>query len=370
MAIDPRWLIYLPPTMAPTATSVRPDILEHPTEAFAAYRRDGIVPVICEEKHMGSRAIVIVCRDTEVALRRFKIDDPIGGTIYTRTGRAFFADPAWQAKVIERTRAAVSAAGLWAALDTDWLALDTELLPWSAKAEDLLRSQYAAVGASGHAMTARASERLAGALHRGIDVSDLAHRTEERTLAVDRFVDACRQYCWSVEEPDDLQVAPFVVLAAEGALLAERDHGWHMSIAERLVAAETGSSARLGTSPSTSTTQRAKQLRSPGGSSSWGTAAKAWSSSRWSRSSPASVVSSSPASSAEDPSTSCPTTSNGSATATSARSDHSRSGSSRSASKPSSASSPANPSTASTSASSASSPWRANLSTRGSDGAG
>jgi protein phosphatase len=239
-AIDPRWLVYLPPTMAPTATSARPGILEHPTGAFAAYRRDGIAQVICEEKHMGSRAVVIVCRDPEAAARRFKIDDPIGGTIYTRTGRAFFADAAWQAKVIERTRAAISSADLWDALDTDWLALDTELLPWSAKAEDLLRSQYAAVGASGRAMTTRAGELLAQALVRGVDVSDLARRSEERLLAVDSFVDAYRRYCWSVAEPDDLQLAPFVVLAAEGALLAERDHGWHMSIAERLVAAGDG----------------------------------------------------------------------------------------------------------------------------------
>jgi protein phosphatase len=189
---------------------------------------------------MGSRAVVIVCRDPEVAARRFKIDDPIGGTIHTRTGRAFFADPAWQAKVVEGTRAAISAADLWDALDTDWLALDTELLPWSAKAEDLLRSQYAAVGASGHAMTTRGSELLAQAMVRGIDVADLAHRTEDRVLAIDRFVDAYRQYCWSVEEPDDLQLAPFVVLAAEGTLLAERDHAWHMSVAERLAAAGDG----------------------------------------------------------------------------------------------------------------------------------
>lgn len=239
-AIDPRWLIYLPPTMAPTATSSRPDILEHPTEAFAAYRRDGITQVICEEKHMGSRAVAIVCRDADVAARRFKIDDPSGGTVHTRTGRAFFADAAWQTKVIERTRSAISAADLWDALDTDWLALDAELLPWNAKAEDLLRSQYAAVGASGHAMTTRASELLAAALHRGVDVADLAHRTEERVLAVDRFVDAYRRYCWSVEEPDDLQLAPFVVLAAEGTFLAGRDHSWHLSIAERLVAAGDG----------------------------------------------------------------------------------------------------------------------------------
>jgi polynucleotide kinase-phosphatase len=239
-AIDPRWLVHLPPTMAPTATSTQPDLLEHPSEAFAAYRRDGVTRVICEEKHMGSRAVAIVCRDPEVAGRRFKIDDPTGGTIYTRTGRAFFADPAWQAKVVERTRAAVTAADLWDALDTDWIALDTELLPWSAKAEELLRTQYAAVGAAGKAMTTRAGELLAAAVHRGVDVADLARRTDERAVAIDRFVDAYRRYCWSVEESDDLQLAPFVVLAAEGALLATRDHGWHMSIAERLAAVGDG----------------------------------------------------------------------------------------------------------------------------------
>jgi protein phosphatase len=239
-AIDPRWLVYLPPTMAPTATSSEPDLLEHPSEAFAAFRRDGINQVICEEKHMGSRAVVIVCRDAETAGRRFKIDDPNGGTIYTRTGRAFFSDAAWQAKVVERTRAAITAADLWDALDTDWVALDTELLPWSAKAEELLRSQYAAVGAAGHAMTAHASELLAAALHRGVDVAALAHRTEDRAVALDRFIDAYRQYCWSVEEPDDLKLAPFVVLAAEGALLAGRDHRWHLSIAEQLTSAGEG----------------------------------------------------------------------------------------------------------------------------------
>ncbi|MFN3217740.1 MAG: polynucleotide kinase-phosphatase [Acidimicrobiales bacterium] len=239
-AIDPRWLVYLPPTMAPTATSARGDLLEHPSEAFAAYRRDGITEVICEEKHMGSRAVVVVCRDAEVAARRFGIDDPIGGTVHTRTGRAFFADPAWQAAVVERTRAAIAAAELWDTLETDWLVLDTELLPWSAKAEELLRTQYAAVGASGRAMTSRAGELLAAASARGIDVSDLAHRTEERGHAIDGFVDAYRRYCWPVAGPDDLQLAPFVVLAGEGNLLADRDHGWHMAMAERLAAASDG----------------------------------------------------------------------------------------------------------------------------------
>ena len=48
-AADPRWLIYLPPTMSPSATSANPGLLEHPEEAFAYYRRADIGQVVCEE---------------------------------------------------------------------------------------------------------------------------------------------------------------------------------------------------------------------------------------------------------------------------------------------------------------------------------
>ena len=37
-AVDPRWLIYLPPTMSPCETSQEPGLLEHPAEAFAYFR--------------------------------------------------------------------------------------------------------------------------------------------------------------------------------------------------------------------------------------------------------------------------------------------------------------------------------------------
>jgi protein phosphatase len=59
-AIDPRWLLYLPPTMSPVATSRHEDLLEHPEQAFEAYRADGVTSVLCEEKHMGSRAVLLV----------------------------------------------------------------------------------------------------------------------------------------------------------------------------------------------------------------------------------------------------------------------------------------------------------------------
>ena len=157
---DPRWLIYLPPTMAPTGTSKEPGLLEHPAEAFAYFRDEGATEVICEEKHMGSRAIVILCRDQTVGSRRFGIEGE--GMCYTRTGRPFFDDATMQSGFLGRLRSAIELTGLWDELETDWLALDCELLPWSAKAIELLRTQYAPVGASARASLGAAIQGLGG----------------------------------------------------------------------------------------------------------------------------------------------------------------------------------------------------------------
>ena len=72
-AIDPRWLLYLPPTMSPVATSSREDLLEHPEQAFTAYATAGVASVLCEEKHMGSRAVLLVCRSEDDARARFGV---------------------------------------------------------------------------------------------------------------------------------------------------------------------------------------------------------------------------------------------------------------------------------------------------------
>jgi protein phosphatase len=239
-AVDPRWLIYLPPTMAPTATAQQPGLLEHPAQAFAAYRHDGVGAVMCEEKHMGSRAVVVVCRDEVAAVRRFGLAGTAPGAIYTRTGRAFFNDNRAEGELLERVRRAVDGAGLWEELSTDWLALDCELMPWSAKAIELLRAQYAPVGASGVAATTQAVRLLEAARDRGVDVGDMLDRTRPRVDMVEGFVDAYRRYCWDVENVDDLRLAVFVVLAGEGRLHAGRTHGWHMDAAARLVKASDG----------------------------------------------------------------------------------------------------------------------------------
>jgi polynucleotide kinase-phosphatase len=238
-AVDPRWLVYLPPTMAPCATSALPGRLEHPAEAFAAYLSQGVDRVVCEEKHMGSRAVVVVCRDTEVAAARFGVRDGTSGAVYTRTGRPFFRDPALTAAVLERLAAAIGSAGLWTELDTGWLVLDCELMPWSAKAMELIRTQYAATGAAARVALPAAAEVLGRAAARGLDVGALRERTERRAVNAGLFRDAYARYCWPVDGVSGLRLAPFQVLAGEGQVHATaRDHLWHLSIADRLAAAD------------------------------------------------------------------------------------------------------------------------------------
>ncbi|WP_443034068.1 polynucleotide kinase-phosphatase [Streptomyces sp. CA2R106] len=240
-AVDPRLLGYLPPTMAPCATSTQDGYLEHPAEAFDAYRQDGVARVVCEEKHMGSRAVALVCRDEAVSRERFGTTAPgVTGAVHTRTGRPFFDDPAVTEEVLARLRAAVTAAGLWEELDTDWLLLDAELLPWSLKASGLLRKQYAAVGAASGAAFPAALTALGAAVARGTDVAALLARQEERAADAAAFTEAYRRYCWSTDGLQGVRLAPFQLLAVRGRSLADLPHDRQLALIDRLVEADTG----------------------------------------------------------------------------------------------------------------------------------
>ena len=236
-AIDPRWLIYLPPTMAPTATSSRPDVLEYPSGALSAYASAGVPTVICEEKHMGSRAIVVLCREASSATSRFGVATGETGAIYTRTGRPFFDTAEATEAVLGRLRAAADEADLWSELATDWLLLDCELLPWSAKAGELLETQYAPVASSAKAAINGAIEVLEQAATRDLDVAELVTAERNRLENISRYTDAYRRYVWPVNDVTDLRVAPFHVLAAESGVFIDREHTWHLDICDRLVAA-------------------------------------------------------------------------------------------------------------------------------------
>ncbi|WP_219507781.1 polynucleotide kinase-phosphatase [Nonomuraea ceibae] len=223
-AVDPRWLVYLPPTMAPSQTSALDGYLEHPEEAFAEFAEAGVAEVVCEEKHMGSRAVAVLARTPEVAAARFGVTDGSAGAVYTRTGRPFFDD---LTPLVDRLREAC--APLWDALGSDWVVLDCELLPWSAKADGLIRSQYASVGAAAGAALPEAVSALEAAAARGLEVSELLERTRRRAGNATLFRDAYARYCWPVDGLEGVRLAPFQILACEGRATALEPHAWHLS---------------------------------------------------------------------------------------------------------------------------------------------
>jgi polynucleotide kinase-phosphatase len=227
-AVDPRWLIYLPPTMSPSETSALPEYLEHPKEALEYFVKMGVEKVVCEEKHMGSRAIVVLCRDEDVALRRFGIEGQGIGVCYTRTGRNFFNDDTLEKAFLQRVQTALTASNFWEKLKTDWVCLDAELMPWSAKAQALIQSQFAAVGAAATAALPDVLSVLRQTQARGVAVDELLKKFTTGQEKSQRFVEAYRRYCWPVDSLEDYRLAPFHILATEGQVHVNKNHGWHM----------------------------------------------------------------------------------------------------------------------------------------------
>ena len=236
-ALHPKWLLYLPPTMSPTETSELPGLLEHPAEAFAYYQRQGVERVVCEEKHMGSRVVVVLGQEEAAIRRRLGVTGEGLGKCYTRTGRNFFTDPALEAAFLARLRDALTTAGFWEKFNTDWVCLDAELLPWSAKAQELVKSQYAAVAAAAGAALPPAEAALGAAAARNLPgAAELLARRQ----AASRYAEAYRRYCWPVQALTDLKLAPFHLLATEGRTYFDRDHAWHMETLRALALADPG----------------------------------------------------------------------------------------------------------------------------------
>ena len=228
-AINPKWLIYLPPTMSPCGTSELPDFLEHPSQAINYFKKRGIDKIICEEKHMGSRAVLILCKNEDVVSERFGINNEGIGVCYTRTGRNFFSDAVIEKEFLSRVVQALTKSNFWEQHKTDWVCLDAELMPWSAKAQSLLKDQYASVGTAAQNSLSEVELILEKAINRGIDdAKQSLDKFSYKKNAISKYIDAYRNYCWEVNSVEDYKLAPFHILATEGAVHVDKNHEWHM----------------------------------------------------------------------------------------------------------------------------------------------
>jgi protein phosphatase len=136
-------------------------------------------------------------------------------------------------------------AGFWERHATTWALLDAEIMPWSAKAQSLIREQYAATGAAARSGLSHSVSLLRQAADRDATLAPLLARFEARQARAARYAEAYRRYCWPVESLDDYRIAPFHLLATKGAVHMDKDHLWHMAEAGRL--AEPGDRLLLAT---------------------------------------------------------------------------------------------------------------------------
>ena len=221
--------------MSPCATSELPDFLEHPAQALNYYKKSGIEKVVCEEKHMGSRAVLVLCKDENTAIKRFGIENEGIGVCYTRTGRNFFNDAELAQAFIEKVNQSLTNTNFWRKFDTDWVCLDAELMPWSAKAQALVKDQYAAVAAAAGGALPVVEQALQMALDRGIkDASPFLEKFAAKNKSIEQYVRAYQNYCWPVDSIHDYKLAPFHILATEGQAHVDKTHEWHMTNIEAI----------------------------------------------------------------------------------------------------------------------------------------
>lgn len=223
-------LCYLPPTMSPVETSRLGGFLEHPLEAFEHYRREGVEVVVCEEKHMGSRGALLLCRDVSVA-SRFGLS--ARGALWTRRGRVFFDSPL-ATGLFERAWAALEAAGL----EVDWALLDVEVLPWNLRPG--LVEEFAAVSTAGLASVAAELSVLERATARGLDVEVFSTPRRDLVSALESFRAAYLPFCWSTSGLSGVRLAPFQLLATSDGVvdLREVDHVVQLRLFERMALAD------------------------------------------------------------------------------------------------------------------------------------
>jgi polynucleotide kinase-phosphatase len=245
-AVDPKWLIYIPPTMSPCKTSLLDDYLEYPMDAFEYYKSNGIDKVICEEKHMGSRAVIIVANDKKVIKNRFNIYDDSIGVIYTRRGNPFFTDTKVEQEILNRLNNVLTQNNFWKDFDTNWVCLDVEIMPWNGKAEGLIQKQYAPTACAGQNGINAVLNSIEGAINNFdnkpwiennncVNLDNLLNDYQDRYKAQTLFSKSYQNYCWSVDNIEDYKIAPFHILATEGKTYFNTDHSYQMSMIDKYI---------------------------------------------------------------------------------------------------------------------------------------
>lgn len=219
-------VIYIPPTMSPTPqTSALPDYLEHPADAFHYYKKNGIQKLIAQKKHMGSRAVIFIAKNKEVAKELINSDSL--GYITTRTGRAFFEQKEQQ-QMVENIHAELVGKNYFEQFNTNFVLMDAEILPWNLKAQSLIDQQYETVAENALMDRYKLIEKLKATEH--VDVTSWMEEYTDKYKNAARFDAVFKNYCWPTNELSGIQIAPFHILAHSSSANFHQSHSWHMKM--------------------------------------------------------------------------------------------------------------------------------------------
>ncbi|MCM3388149.1 polynucleotide kinase-phosphatase [Ureibacillus chungkukjangi] len=221
-------LVYIPPTMSPPPKpSSIEGYLEHPREAIEYYRSLGINQMVAEKKHMGSRGILYLFKDKEAG-RKFVGRETLG-VIYTRTGRRFF-DLETEDIILSRINQSLTANDYFNKYETEFLLVDAEIMPWNLKAKELISSQYAHVAENAILDRSLLKNKLEGAAYNNENLNTWLKEYDEMLVNAQVFMDVFQKYCWEINDLNQIQIAPFHILAHSNETFFDKPHTWHMKM--------------------------------------------------------------------------------------------------------------------------------------------
>ena len=246
-------------------SSIRPR--RSPTSA-----RNGVPRSCVEEKHMGSRAVVIVCRDDDVARERFGVRRRRGRHRATRARAGGSSTTSrWSASSSTAVRRALEASGFWErlghGLGVPRLRADALVGEGAGAAAAAVRGRSAQPRASDWRETVVA---LAASRLRAVSTSVALLERHDARVRISPSDSRGRIATTAGRSTSlaDIRLAPFHVLATEGAVHVDKDHVWHMdTIGSCLAAAGGAAHGDAVSGRSISTIPRARRPRPPGGRS-------------------------------------------------------------------------------------------------------
>lgn len=240
-AIDKEKIIYIPPTMSPVDTS-NENYLEHISSAFEYFKKRGIDQVVCESKHMGSRGILVVTRDSTISEKLFNTTDTVW--CYTRTGRQMFTKEQ-QEYLFPKIHEILTKSGIF--FEHKWVILDSEVLPWNLKGEQhLIKNQYGNVGSSGYSALENSYD-IVKSHYDNLENSSTEIIESVKSLQMDlidkqncltRYNNVYTNYVWDIKDFTAIKIAPFHIFTS-GNLNFNITHEQHLELIDNIIKYDT-----------------------------------------------------------------------------------------------------------------------------------